>query len=261
MNRREILDKFAATAEERVLLGRLWDGWERCRSRNVPEVSGFLSPHEQALARQLLRTLGAEDGYVLWGGYEGAQRCQVHFLPDWMDAPEASAARCLRCRFYETEHPTHRDFLGSLMGLGLTREKVGDILVSPRWADVLVGSSVADHLLREWSQAGRVHLKVEEIEPEELLIPEEQVKHIRDTVASLRLDSVLSVGFSVSRSAAAELIRGGKAEVNWMPCDKPDAPVSQGDVLTVRGLGKCCLEEIGGQSRKGRTAVTVKRYL
>lgn len=261
MNRREILDKFAATAEERVLLGRLWDGWERCRSRNVPEVSGFLSPHEQALARQLLRALGAEDGYVLWGGYEGAQRCQVHFLPDWMDAPEASAVRCLRCRFYETEHPTHRDFLGSLMGLGLTREKVGDILVSPRWADVLVGSSVADHLLREWSQAGRVHLKVEEITPEELSIPEEQVKHIRDTVASLRLDSVLSVGFSVSRSAAAELIRGGKAEVNWMPCDKPDAVVSQGDVLTVRGLGKCCLEEIGGQSRKGRTAVTVKRYL
>lgn len=261
MNRRELLDKLSATAEERVLLSRLWDGWERCRSRNIPEVSGFLSPHEQALARQLLRAMGAEDGFVLWGGYEDAQRCQMHFLPDWMDGPDGSAVRCLRCRFYETEHPTHRVFLGSLMGLGLTREKVGDILVSPRWADVLVGSSVADHLLREWTQAGRTHLKVEEIALEQLLIPEEQIKIVKDTVASLRLDSVLSAGFSVSRSAAAELIRGGKAEVNWMPCDKPDAAVSQGDVLTVRGLGKCCLLEIGGQSRKGRTAVTMKRYI
>lgn len=193
MNRRELLDKLSATAEERVLLGRLWDGWERCRSRNIPEVSGFLSPHEQALA--------------------------------------------------------------------LTREKVGDILVSPQWADVLVGSSVTEHLLREWTQAGRVHLQVERIDPAELLIPAEQTKLLRDTVASLRLDSVLAAGFAVGRSAAADLIRSGKAEVNWMPCDKPDTPVRQGDVLTVRGLGKCLLEEVGGQSRKGRTAITMKRFI
>ena len=261
MNRRELLDKLSASAEERVLLGRLWDGWERCRSRNVPEASGFLSPHEQALARQLLQALGVREGFALWGGYEGAQRRQMHFLPDWMDGPDEGAVRCLRCRFYETDHPTHRDFLGSLMGLGLTREKVGDILVSPHWSDVLVGSSVADHLLREWSQAGRIHLKVEEIAPADVLVPEEQVKLLRDTVASLRLDSVVSAGFSISRSAAAELIRGGRAEVNWMPCSKPDLPVARGDVLTVRGLGKCCLEEVGGQSRKGRTAITIKRFI
>ena len=253
MNRRELLDKLSASAEERVLLGRLWDGWERCRSRNVPEVSGFLSPHEQAL--------GAREGFALWGGYEGAQRRQMHFLPDWMDGPDETTVRCLRCRFYETDHPTHRDFLGSLMGLGLTREKVGDILVSPHWADVLVGSSVADFLLQEWQQAGRVHLRAEEIGLAEIAVPEQPVKLIRDTVASLRLDSVVAAGFSVSRSAAAELIRSGKAEVNWMPCTKPDLLVEQGDVLTVRGLGKCCLAEVGGQSRKGRTGITMKRFI
>ena len=128
-------------------------------------------------------------------------------------------------------------------------------------ADVLVGSSVTEHLLREWTQAGRVHLQVERIDPAELLIPAEQTKLLRDTVASLRLDSVLAAGFAVGRSVAADLIRSGKAEVNWMPCDKPDAPVRQGDVLTVRGLGKCLLEEVGGQSRKGRTAITMKRFI
>ena len=102
---------------------------------------------------------------------------------------------------------------------------------------------------------------MEEIRPEDIEIPDQQVKLLRDTVASLRLDSVISAGFSVNRNAAAELIRSGKVEVNWMACDKPDAAVGQGDVLTVRGLGKCCLEEVGGQSRKGRTAVTMKRYL
>ena len=261
MEKRVLLDKLSASAEERVLLGRLWDGLERCRSRNVPEVSGFLSPHEQALAGQLMQALGAVDGWTLWGGYEGAQRRQMHFLPDWCDRPEAGAIRVLRCRFYETDHPTHRDFLGSLMGLGLTREKVGDILVSPQWADVLVGSSVADFLLQEWTQAGRVHLRVAEIGPEEIAVPEQPVKLVRDTVASLRLDSVLAAGFSIGRSAAAELIRSGKVEVNWMPCEKPDAPVQEDDVLTARGLGKCQVETVGGQSRKGRTGITMKRFL
>lgn len=261
MEKRLLLDKLSASAEERVLLGRLWDGWERCRSRNVPEASGFLSPHEQALAGQLMQALGDREGFAFWGGCEGAQRRQLHFLPDWMDGPDKTAVRCLRCRFYETDHPTHRDFLGSLMGLGLTREKVGDILVSPHWADVLVGSSVADFLLREWKQAGRVPLRVAEIGLEEIAVPEQPVKLIRDTVASLRLDSVAAAGFSISRSAAAELIRSGKAEVNWMPCIRPDFSVEQGDVLTIRGLGKCCLAEVGGQSRKGRTGITMKRFI
>lgn len=261
MNRRELLDKLSASAEERVLLGRLWDALERCRSRNIPEESGFLSPHEQALAGQLMQALGVQEGWALWGGYQGAQRRQMHFLPDWAQGPEAGAIRALRCRFYETDHPTHRDFLGSLMGLGLTREKIGDILVSPQWADVLVGSSVADFLLQEWSQAGRVHLRLSEIGPEDIAVPEQPAKLLRDTVASLRLDSVLAAGFSLSRSAAADLIRSGKVEVNWMSCEKPDAPVQEGDVLTARGLGKCLVESVGGQSRKGRTGITMKRFL
>ena len=65
LNRRELLDKLSASAEERVLLGRLWDSLERSRSRNVPEASGFLSPHEQALARRLLQTLDVQEGFLL----------------------------------------------------------------------------------------------------------------------------------------------------------------------------------------------------
>ena len=245
-----------------MLLGRLWDARERCRSRNVPEVSGFLSPHEQALAQRLMQALGAQEELILWGGYEGAQRRQAHFIPDWMDGADASAVRCLRCRFYETEHPTHRDFLGSLMGLGLTREKGGDILVSRRWADVLVGSSVAEHLLREWRQAGRVPLKVEEIRPEEIRPPAEQVKLLRDTspcsTAGQRDFRRPSSSPPPCRCGSAPPLHcGSRKTLRKSRCPA----VEQGDVLTVRGLGKCCLEEVGGQSRKGRTAVTMKRYL
>ena len=260
MERRELLDRAATDPQERLLLGRVWDKYDQCRRRNLPVCTEFLSPQEQAAAERLLHMLGAAEGWAFWGGYEGAERRQLHFLPDWQEGPEETAIRALRCTYYESGL-THRDFLGSLMALGLTREKIGDILVAERSADVLVSASVADHLLREWSSAGRTALHVAEIDPAELTVPVQQTKLLRDTVSSLRLDSVLSVGFSTSRGKAAEVIAAGRVQLNWADCQKPDRLLREGDVISVRGAGKCRLTEVGGLTKKGRVFITVERYL
>ena len=186
------------------------------------------------------------------------------FLPDWMDPSDAgtySPIRCLRAAFREGESLTHRDFLGSLMGMGIVREKIGDILVGPYSADVLVLDTVAEFLAQSWESAGRVKLRVAEIDPGCVHIPEIRREERRDTVSSLRLDSVLSVGFSLSRSKAAEAVTSGKVQVNWADWQKPDRQVVQGDVLTLRGLGKCVLEEVGNQTKKGRLYVAVERFV
>lgn len=261
MDKRGLLDRVARDGEERMLLGRIWDKYDQCRNRNIPIHSDFLSPQEQAAAERLLHMMGVAGGYVWWGGYEGAERRQLHFLLDWQETPDDEAIRCLHCTFYEAGKLTHRDFLGSLMGLGLTREKIGDILVSERSADILVADSVADFLLRDWTAAGRTALKVEEIRFSELTAPSQQVKELRDTVSSLRLDSVLAVGFSTSRGRAAEAIETGRVQVNWTVCQKPDKQVAQGDVISVRGAGKCRLAAVGSMTKKGRIFITVERYL
>jgi len=261
MERREVLDRAARDGEERLLLSRIWDRYDQCRNRNIPAHSDFLSPQEQAAAERLLRMLGAVEGWLWWGGYEAAERRQLHFLPDWQEEPERDAIRCLRCAFFEPGKLTHRDFLGSLMGLGLTREKIGDILVSENQADVLVADSVADFLLRDWTAAGRTALKVREIDPAEITAPVQQVKELRDTVSSLRLDSVLAVGFSTGRGKAAEAVETGRVQVNWTVCQKPDKLLAQGDVISVRGAGKCRLAEVGNVTKKGRVFITVERYL
>lgn len=261
MDKRELLDRAARDGEERLLLGRIWDKYDQCRNRNIPSHSDYLSPQEQAAAERLLHMLGAADGFIWWGGYESAERRQLHFLPDWQETPDYDAIRCLRCSFYEPGKLTHRDFLGSLMGLGLTREKIGDILVSEHEADVLVSDSVADFLLRDWTAAGRTALKVQEIGPEELTVPVQQVKELRDTVSSLRLDSVLAVGFSTSRGKAAEAVETGRVQVNWTVCQKPDKQVAEGDVISVRRAGKCRLTTVGNMTKKGRIFITVERYL
>lgn len=261
MDRRELLDRAASDGQERLLLGRIWDKYEQSQRRNIPVCTDFLSPQERSAAERLLHMLGADGAYVCWGGYEGAERCQVHFLPDWQEGPDEESIRCLRAVFYEAGGLTHRDFLGSLMGLGLTREKIGDILVSERSADLLVSGAVADFLLRDWTAAGRTALKVTEIAASELRVPVQQVRTLRDTVASLRLDSVLAVGFSTGRRKAAESIAAGRVQVNWTPCLKPDHPVREGDVISVRGAGKCRLAEVGALSKKGRVCIVMERYL
>ena len=147
------------------------------------------------------------------------------------------------------------------MGMGVTRESVGDILVSQESVDVLVTGGVADFLLQSWDSAGRVHLKVEQIPLEYIHIPVAKTKIIRDTVPQLRLDSVVSSGFSISRGKAAEAIEGGRVQLNWAECRKCAAEVAQGDTVSLRGLGKCTVEEVGNQTKKGRIFISIKRYL
>ncbi len=261
MDKRAMLDRIADNGEERLLLSRVWDQYDRCAKKNIPAATSFLSPQEQQAARRLLQAIGAADGFLFWGGYEGAERCQLHFLPDWSEEPDREMIRAIHCTWYRSDTLTHRDFLGSLMGLGLTREKIGDILVGKECADVLVSAQVADFLLGSWDAAGRVKLHLSEIALDEIVPPEVRTKEIRDTVSSLRLDSIASAGFSISRGKAAEAIQGGRVQLNWTNCTKPDRMVSQGDVISLRGLGKCILETVGHETKKGRVFVTIRRYL
>ena len=186
----------------------------------------------------------------------------LFFLPDWQESPEeAEAIAALRASWHGADAPTHRDLLGSLTALGIERAKLGDILVGETSADVLVCAELADYLAREWTSAGRERLTLTPVELSALNIPEQRVREIRDTVATLRLDAVASTGFSISRGRAAELISAGRVQLNHRETLKCDAPVREGDVVSARGLGKFELAEVGGLSRKGRTAILVKRYL
>ena len=92
-------------------------------------------------------------------------------------------------------------------------------------------------------------------------IPEPEVKEIRDTLASLRLDSVISSGFRIGRSLAAQHIHAGKAAIDGLPCEKPDKQISEGMTISVRGLGKIKLKTVNGQTKKGRISVVIDRYV
>lgn len=265
MDKTLLLDRLGAIGEDRLLLAKVLDRARQAQDRSIPSATDFLSPQQQMMTLDLLRLAGiSETSYLVTGGYAGAERKLILFLPDWLDAENAAEElpiRCLRAVFRAEDKLNHRDFLGSLMGMGIVREKLGDILVSPDSADLIVLDTVAEFLLQSWSSAGRAKLRVSEIQPGHLHIPEVQCQEVRDTVSSLRLDAVASTGFKMARGKAAELISGGRVQVNWRECTKPDKLLAAGDTVSARGFGKFVLAEVGGTTRKGRTAILIKRYV
>lgn len=265
MTKTELLNKCARDGEERMLLARVLDKLELARDRGAPAHTGFLSPAEQARVTDLLNAAG-HPRHFFFGGYQGAERQICVFLPDWQEqedwlADPESCLGVLRASFPRDAEPSHRDVLGSLMGLGITREKLGDILTAPQRCDVLCLANAAPILLSQWDSVGRWKIKLQPLPLDRLEVQPPQVRTIRDTVATLRLDAVLSSGFSTSRSKAADLIGAGRVMVNHRECLKADKPVCQGDVLTCRGLGKCVVREVLGQSRKGRIMLVLERYI
>ncbi len=261
MNKRELLDRAASTGEERMTLARVLDKYEQCRRGGFMTHTDFLTPQEQSAAEDLLRSMGEED-LLFFGGYEGAERKALFFLPEWQEElGEGLPFGFLRASFYTANALSHRDFLGSLMGLGLAREKIGDILVTEKSADLVVMESVAPFLRDNWSAAGRTALQVERISAGVLHIPQVKVRRIRATVMSLRLDSIAAEGFGMSRSKASDLIRGGKVQLDHRLTQRTDAAVEEGSVISARGLGKFTVTKIEGVSKKGRTFVELERYL
>lgn len=260
MNKTELLTRVARDGEERVLLARVCDKLAAAE-RGMPACTPFLSTAEQEAAQRLIAAAG-HPRHLFSGGWPDAERKVCAFLPDWQEPEDWQPPfTALCCRWQSGEKLTHRDFLGAVLGQGLDREKVGDILIRPGVCDILVFQELAPYLLQNLTSAGRARLRVEEISLEEVQAPETELRVIHDTVSSPRLDAIMAAGFSMGRSKAAALISSGKVELDHRPCIKADRPVEQGAVITCRGFGKCVVSELGGLSKKGRTIVTIQRYL
>ena len=245
-----------------MLLAKVWDKINAGIRKNIPANTCFLSPRELEMTRYLF---GDVEGLYAFGGYEGAERKMLIFLPEYLEAEalydQDSPVICLRADFYHSESPSHRDFLGALMGAGIGRETVGDICVGKERCDFFVTEEIAPYIEQSFTSAGRTHVRISRIPLNEASIPEPEIKELRDTLASLRLDSVISSGFRIGRSLAAQYVTQGKAAIDGLPCEKPDKAVAEGAKISVRGLGKMKLVSVNGRTKKDRISVTIHRYV
>jgi len=256
MDRRNI-EKIAKTTEDRILLAKIWDKIRTGMQRNIPANTCFLSPRELELSRFLF---GNREDLLSSGGYADAERKMLGFFPDYMD-PEPAAFPLQSLRLRCGEELGHRTILGSLMGLGIERNLLGDIAMEPEGPVLFCAGSIADFITMELTRCGRAHVKVSAAPLDELSILPRAWVPVSGTVASLRIDCVLGLLTGASRSDTDNLIRRDAVSLNHQVVNKPSTLVAEGDVLSVRGFGRAELLEIGGETKKGRMRIVLKKYI
>lgn len=235
---------------------RLRQAAEKANRLGLPVPSRFLSGAERCLALHAAKEAGVEVGFD--GGWPEAERVQPCFYPPgeeptftgvWVEAS-------WNARFAAVDH---RALLGSLMALGMDRAFFGDMVVQNDRAYLLALPEVAVRLPAEWNQAGRATLTVRELTEAPSIEPPKGVM-LRDTVPSLRLDSVLAAGMKLSRARAAEIIRQGCVMVEHVPEERTDRLLSAGQLLSIRGFGRVRLTEVGQPTRKDRLPVALEVF-
>lgn len=259
MEQKKRIAAIAESEDERMLLVRVCDRLERAAARETPAATAFLTPREQALVRQLLPQT------AFFGGTDNAERAVAYYLPEYLSREDyfdgEGPLACLRVRFYEENSLTHRDILGALMGLGLRRDAVGDICLHEKHCDIFVLSDMARYLLDNLTSAGRQHLTCERIALSQAEKAPQALREVRVTVSSVRLDAVLAAAFHLSRGTAAEAVNAGNAAVNSLTCCKPDRLLREGEEVSLRGKGKLRILSLGGETRKGRLALTIGIFI
>ncbi|NHM25793.1 photosystem II S4 domain protein [Desulfofundulus sp. TPOSR] len=259
---KEFLLYRAKTQDEKEMLSRVYDLVQQVLRARQPRVTDFLDPYHAGLVLMALERvpdLAARSD----GGYPGAERVRILIYPDYLDPREEDwqlAFLSIQGSFEEQE-PSHRDFLGALLALGLRREKIGDILLHNDQAQVVVAGEIAPFIQSQLARVGRISVTVHRISREQLCSPPRRIREIKATVPSLRLDVVAAAGFGTSRTRMAREITAQRVSLNWQVCSELSHTVREGDIISARGRGRVQVTRVTGTTKSGRLALILHRYV
>lgn len=244
--------------EERQFLARLSDLHHISEEKQTARFTAFCNERQGMIAQEYTRQTGAK--HLLYGGYACAERRVAGFFPSWQDPEEdAFPIQAITLHLPRGANLTHRDYLGSLMSLGLARESIGDIVQSRQNCVLFVLEHVAPVLLGELRKVGGVGVRPE-LGAVGFVPSVPQFRELRGTVPSLRLDCMVRLLTGAAREKSADLIRAELVTLNHQLADSISRTCGQGDVITIRGYGKFKVSEIGPPTKKGRLPVVCLKY-
>lgn len=246
---------YALDARHNIMFAHIFDMAIQSEKYSAPVYGDFLS--ENSISELSRRTQHLPLQPVLFGGFDGAERQMVAFIPEYEEASFPISA--LRLTSPRLKGLTHRDFLGSILGLGIKREKCGDIIINGECAYILLADEIASYAQNSLTKVGREGVKAQIVPLSEVEVPEKSFKPVTGTVSSLRLDAVISLFCGKGRSKSCDLISGGMVFVNGICSQKCDMRLSDGDIISLRGKGKATLH-VGGTSKKDRIFITLNTW-
>ena len=248
--------------EEIMLQKRLIELSKIAYQKNIVTYSDFLNLNEL----NILHTTPKHElfsTYETFGGYESSERQMVAFLTDALCYEKKYPISVIKIEPLHkkyAENLSHRDYLGSILNLGIDRSKLGDILVEDEYAIVFLHESLEDFFVKEVKRIRHTSVKASIVDEKDFYyIP--KTKEIKGTVSSMRLDSLIALAFSSSRSKLISYIEGGRVIVNGKMVTSNGYKIKDNDIVSVRGLGRFCFRECLSQTKKGRYLVTIDLYV
>lgn len=244
-------------ARDEWLKARIGDAFSQGERR--PSFVGFLDEREADIAERLARSFKRE-GWMFWGGYEESERKIFGVFPEYME-PDTSCfpISAITIRYRPCDRLDHRDFLGALLGTGLQRAVIGDILPEEGRCVCFVRKENAGFLLSQIDRIGRVGVKLLEGYQEPL--PNGRgFSEFQGVIASPRLDCVVAAAVGQSREKASQLIQSGMVMKNHQQILSLSASVEEGDKLSVRGKGRYIIDRLGPVTKKGRMGIAGRKY-
>lgn len=243
--------------EERDFIDQVTSWKQQVEEQYAPKRTDFLDPRQRQIMEAVV---GQGDVKVaFWGGWPNAERQRALLYPSYFEPSEAEFG----LQLYGVKYPQkfavirHPQLLGSLMGLGLKREKFGDILQKDASFQLILAEEVSAYVEANFTHIGKTAVTIEPLSFENVIIPKEEWHHSSVTVSSLRLDAVVAALPGMSRQKAQDAIKGGAVKLNWQPAEAVAAECEEGDMLSVRGIGRIKLQSIDGQTKKDKWRITL----
>ncbi|MBW5444795.1 RNA-binding protein [Cohnella sp. CFH 77786] len=249
--------------DEKAFVDRAWEWVERAAERHETRRTDFLDPR-QAHILFTLANRHPDAAVRLDGGSADAERKRAVIAPDYkpLEAEDMGiAVLAISSDDRRIADLDHGDYLGALLGLGIKRDKIGDLHVREDGCHALVAEEIGDFLIGHLKQAHRVDVTVSLLPLPALREVKSALEEQTVSVASLRLDGIASDVFRLSRTKIVEPIRAGRCRVNWKTEEDPGAPLCPGDVVSMKGFGRFKVLEVEGVSKSGRTRVRIGKFV
>ena len=245
--------------EEQPFIEQTVDMMREVEDRYAPKLTDFLDPRQQFIVESIRGQYDMIESRAA-GALEDAERKRVLLYPSYFEPTESDYNMTVVEVRYPQKFVTlkHKDVLGSMMSLGIDRSKFGDIRVEEGSIQFVVATEVLDYVKANFVSIGKVKVHIEEVEdPSNYFKQLEEWVSENHTVSSLRLDTVLSSIFNVSRQKSASIIQSGKVKVNFSVKDQTSLELQELDLISVRGFGRIKLLLIEGRTKKDKIRLQI----
>ncbi len=248
---------FIENIDTKLKMKKLIDKIRIVLKSHTVEVTDFLDPYEISLSKSILKQIDTI-AYVEFGGLKEAERKIIYIFPEYMSFTDLDS----KIGYLETdrfEGLSHRDYLGSILSLGIVREKVGDILLYDGITIFIVKKDIVNFILINLTQIGNYSISIRKADQKPIKSIIEDFEEFQIYTSSLRLDNVLSSIYNISRSESLKKIKSNEVKVNWEHITRPTKILCENDIISLRGLGRSKIVLFKGQSKKGNNILTIRK--